>query len=66
MEVGPGTIIVWAILLTFYFFPLIIAWRRDHRNTLAIGMLNLFLGWTLLGWIGALIWACTDSRRREA
>jgi hypothetical protein len=26
---------------------------------MAIGMLNLLLGWTLLGWIVALVWSFT-------
>jgi hypothetical protein len=33
---------------------------------LAIGVLNFFLGWTLLGWIGALVWACTADVRQRA
>jgi hypothetical protein len=28
-------------------------------NSVAILMLNLFLGWTVIGWIIALIWSCT-------
>jgi Superinfection immunity protein len=39
---------------------LIALWRR-HRQTLAIFILNLFLGWTLLGWVDALVWACTSD-----
>jgi hypothetical protein len=31
--------------------------RRRHPNTVAIGILNLFLGWTFLGWVAALVWA---------
>jgi hypothetical protein len=42
-----------------YFLPTIIALARGHLSTLAIFLLNLFLGWTLLGWIIALIWSCT-------
>jgi serine/threonine protein kinase len=30
---------------------------RSKRNTLAIFLLHLFLGWTLVGWIVALVWA---------
>jgi hypothetical protein len=30
-----------------------------------VGMLNLFLGWTLLGWIAALVWACMATQRRS-
>ena len=45
-----------------YFIPLWVAWGRHHHNTAAIFVLNLFLGWTLLGWVGALVWACTTVR----
>ena len=53
------------LLACAYFFPAIVAWRRGHHNTLAILMLDLFLGWTFLGWIGSLIWACTSNRRER-
>ena len=43
-----------------YFMPLLIAAIRGHRQTLAIGVLNLFTGWTAIGWIAALVWACTN------
>lgn len=52
--VGLFTILV---PLALYFLPLIIAIQRGHSNALGIGLLNFFLGWTLLGWIGALIWS---------
>lgn len=56
MEIIVG---LFAILvpLALYFLPLIIAIKRKHNNALGIGLLNFFLGWTLLGWVGALIWA---------
>jgi hypothetical protein len=44
-----------------YFLPAIVASIRRHRNRLAIGILNLLLGWTLLGWIVAMVWACTSD-----
>lgn len=43
--------------LACYFLPLIVALQRGHANALGIGLLNFFLGWTLLGWVGALIWS---------
>jgi hypothetical protein len=48
-----------AILLTvaLYFAPTLIAQRRRHHQADAIFAINLFLGWTLLGWIVALMWA---------
>ena len=42
-----------------YFAPTIVALARHKRNTLSIFLLNLFLGWTLIGWIIALVWAST-------
>ena len=53
------------VLLVLYFVPTIIAARRKHHNAVAIGALNLLLGWTLLGWVGALVWALTAVQRRE-
>jgi hypothetical protein len=51
------------LVLMIYFLPGIIASSREHQNANAIAMLNLFLGWTLLGWVMALVWACTEVRR---
>ncbi|MGA7754708.1 MAG: superinfection immunity protein [Candidatus Sulfotelmatobacter sp.] len=43
--------------LILYFLPSIIALARNKRDTLAIFLLNLFLGWSVIGWIVALVWA---------
>ena len=50
-------IIAFIIGLIIYFIPTIVAVMRHHRNLLAIILVNLFLGWTFIGWIVALIWA---------
>jgi hypothetical protein len=42
-----------------YFLPSIVG--RHKTNATAIFMLNLFLGWTFLGWVLALVWACTKE-----
>lgn len=52
-------------LLSLYFLPTGVAMQRHHHQTLAIGILNLFLGWTGLGWIGALVWSATAVRTPE-
>jgi Superinfection immunity protein len=44
-----------------YFLPTLIALIRGHLSGLAIFLLNLFLGWTLIGWLIALIWSCTGN-----
>jgi hypothetical protein len=40
-----------------YFLPFIVAIARKHLDSTAIFVLNLFLGWTFIGWVIALIWA---------
>ena len=45
------------IPLVLYFLPSIIALARNKRDTLAIFLLNFFLGWSVIGWIVALVWA---------
>ncbi|WP_332872999.1 superinfection immunity protein [Caulobacter hibisci] len=40
-----------------YLIPFWVAAGRGHPHKTPILILNLLLGWTVFGWIGALIWA---------
>lgn len=62
---GIGLLGFLLIVLGIYFFPTIVAGLRDHQNAGAIFVMNLFLGWTFLGWVGSLIWSCTAVRKGE-
>jgi hypothetical protein len=44
-----------------YFLPSILG--HDKRSFAGIFLLNLLLGWTVIGWIIALIWACSADLR---
>ena len=44
-------------IFTIYFLPFLIALIRNHTDSMAIFVLNLFLGWTFFGWVVALVWA---------
>ena len=44
-----------------YFLPSILALARSKRDLLAIFLLNLFLGWSIIGWFVALIWAAKND-----
>ena len=48
---------VFAALTLGYFLAWAIAATRQKSNTLAIGLLNLLVGWTLIGWIAAMVMA---------
>lgn len=58
-----GFVLLLLIGLALYFLPAIIAAERKHRQSGAIFALNLLLGWTLLGWIVAFVWACTSESK---
>jgi uncharacterized membrane protein YqaE (UPF0057 family) len=51
------------VLVIMYFLPTIAVSRfgnrKGHPHADAIIILNFLLGWTLLGWIVALVWAAT-------
>jgi hypothetical protein len=49
-------------LLAAYFAPSIVAVSRKHQNAPAIAALNLFLGWTFIGWLVAFVWSLTQVR----
>jgi hypothetical protein len=49
------------LLLGIYMMPTIIALNRHHRNTSMIAVLDVFLGWTFVGWVIALVWSLTEA-----
>jgi len=44
-----------------YFIPIIIAFVRKHNNFVPICLLNIFAGWTFLGWLASLLWALNSD-----
>jgi hypothetical protein len=52
------------LALFAYFLPAVLAEVRGHQNSGMIFLTNLLLGWTILGWIAALVWAATAVRPR--
>ena len=58
---GDGTVAFIVIAaLCIYFFPTIIAiLRRVHVGQVIV--INLFLGWTFIGWVSALVAACATK-----
>ena len=64
MAEGPMLLSASLMLLGLfaYLLPTVIALGRKHRQSLAIVVLNIPLGWTLLGWVVALVLACIQSQ----
>lgn len=51
------SVVVLMMLIAAYFAPTIVAIASDHKNTASISVVNVLLGWTLIGWVVALAWA---------
>lgn len=49
------------VFILVYLVPSIIAQRYQHPKQPAILMLNVALGWTIVGWVVALIWALNGN-----
>ena len=63
----PGPLEIGIILLiAIYFVPTIVAIVRHARNVIGIVLLNIFGGWTFVGWIIALVWSFRDERQANS
>jgi len=56
----PGSYLPFGLVgLALYFLPTIIVLARRKKNVVGPILVNVLLGWTVIGWIVALIWALT-------
>ena len=51
-DIGP------LLVLLLYPLPIAVAAARKHNALLSIIITNLWLGWTVIGWVVVMIWAC--------
>jgi Superinfection immunity protein len=49
--------------LVIYFIPSAVAHEKERSG--AIIALNLLLGWTVIGWVGALVWAIAEKPKGQ-
>lgn len=58
------SLVLAVFLIGLYFVPTMVA--ADRKNhTAAVFALNLFLGWTLLGWVVALVMALWANHAKD-
>jgi hypothetical protein len=53
---------VFLIVLVMYFLPSVVAVARKVTHQGSVIVINVFLGWTFIGWVVALAMACSTSR----
>ena len=51
------TVIVLLLILILYMLPTLVAYSREHPHRAVLAVFNIFLGWTLIGWIAVFLWA---------
>jgi hypothetical protein len=61
----PILVIILICFVAFFihFLPTFVAGSRHVQNFWWILLVNLLFGWTLIGWIIALVWALNDRPR---
>ncbi|MBV9828135.1 MAG: superinfection immunity protein [Alphaproteobacteria bacterium] len=60
------TIIELLVIGIIYFIPAVVAFARDIRQRYVIALLNIVIGWTLIGWLILFFWAnLADTRAAE-
>lgn len=57
--VGFAFVAVFAVLL--YMLPAFVAAGRRCKAEAGIAIVNIFLGWTFIGWVVALAWAAVGE-----
>ncbi len=58
-------IIIAILIICLYFLPSIAAFRRGRKNKESVLVVNIFLGWTLIGWVVALAMAVGSDKSEQ-
>lgn len=53
--------VAFLIALGVYVLPALLAWSLGSDYLVAVVALDLFFGWTVIGWIAALVWALQSA-----
>jgi len=56
-------LVILAIVFMVYFLPTISAIGK--KGLAGVFVINLFLGWTLIGWVVALAWAVSSEKKNK-
>jgi hypothetical protein len=51
------TVVLLVLIVVLYLLPTLIAFGREHPQRTTVALLNIVLGWTLIGWIVVFVWA---------
>jgi hypothetical protein len=66
-EIAILFLIIGTLIFTLHFLPSFFAFARQHPFRVPILLLNILLGWTVIGWVLLFLWAISEpppKRRR--
>jgi hypothetical protein len=58
---STATVIILMVVLIIYMLPTLIAYGREHPWRHELAIINIFLGWTLIGWFVVFLWAALGA-----
>lgn len=50
------------VIVIIYLLPALNGYSKKHRSRALILAVNVFLGWTLIGWVWALAWSAGNAK----
>jgi hypothetical protein len=56
-------VLIGIVAFVIHFLPTLVVHNRHVANFWWIFLINFFFGWTLIGWVVALVWALNDRPR---
>ena len=68
--IEQGRYVFWIMMgmivgIPIYLAPTFIAVSRKVDAALGVFLLNLLLGWSILGWVGSLVWAVVAKTKMQ-
>ncbi len=63
---GLGALLVIIVVIALYLLPTIVAASRHKENIGTVVVINVFLGWSFIGWVVALAMAFGQTKQPVA
>lgn len=60
-----GGVLLGVFLLGLYALPIMLAADRRHSQLVPLAIINVLLGWTLIGWAACLAWAFSENNSQD-
>lgn len=56
-----GYLLIFLFFVYLYFLPTFKAIKKRRKDKFWVFLINLIIGWTILGWLGCLVWVAQND-----